>query len=204
MVMARKRPRQIPSKARPKPAKKAKKPSVVKDEAEKDREDDLPLGEQSVEQFLSGWEDEATAERSDNDTDDETEEEASSGDEDDDERSQAAFIASLKDKDPEFYKFLQENDRQLLKGEDEDEDEGDEENRIHRPPQSLEVASDESDFEEEEEEEEARSEELAKAKGKGKASSKVKVKKPFLDDLEQRLQQSPSPAAINDLADVFR
>jgi len=62
-------------------------------------------------------------------------------------------LASLKDKDPEFYKFLKENDEELLQFDEsssEDEDE-DGEDKVHKLPEALEVASDDSDFEEEEE-----------------------------------------------------
>ncbi|XP_069679177.1 nucleolar complex protein 2 [Periplaneta americana] len=64
-------------------------------------------------------------------------------------------LEKLRDTDPEFYKFLQQNDKKLLQfnvSDSEDEDEEDEneekkEDRIHRPDHNLEVASDESDFE---------------------------------------------------------
>lgn len=62
-------------------------------------------------------------------------------------------LEKLKKSDPEFYKFLQENDRKLLEfnlsdEEIEDEAEEDDENKgIHKPNGTLDVASDESDFE---------------------------------------------------------
>lgn len=64
-------------------------------------------------------------------------------------------LEKLQETDPEFYKFLQENDKKLLKfdiSDDEDEDGEDEENKVHVPSSDLEVASDESDFEAEDEE----------------------------------------------------
>ncbi|XP_044272420.1 nucleolar complex protein 2 homolog [Tribolium madens] len=63
-----------------------------------------------------------------------------------------AALNKLKDTDPEFYKFLQDNDKKLLEFNLSDEEEGeddDAENAPHKPPEELEVASDESDFEEE-------------------------------------------------------
>lgn len=65
-------------------------------------------------------------------------------------------LAKLKDTDPEFYKFLQENDKKLLdfnlsdsEGEEKDDDAEDDDMKgdLHKPSGELEVASDESDFE---------------------------------------------------------
>lgn len=58
-------------------------------------------------------------------------------------------LEKLKQNDPEFYKFLQENDKKLLQfnlSDDEDDNEQDVED-IHKPSGALDVASDESDFE---------------------------------------------------------
>lgn len=65
-------------------------------------------------------------------------------------------LAKLKDTDPEFYKFLEENDKKLLdfnlsdsetEANDKEEDDDEDEDKIHKPTSELEVASDESDFE---------------------------------------------------------
>lgn len=63
---------------------------------------------------------------------------------------QKRYLASLKNTDPEFFKFLKENDEELLHFDEtsDDDDEQDEES-VHQPPESLEVASDDSDYEEE-------------------------------------------------------
>lgn len=93
-------------------------------------------------------------------------------DEDDDEENEDNPMAKLKEIDPEFYKFLEQNDKKLLKfnpddendgeeegsdndesdndgenGDDDDDDDG--ENNLHKPLDTLELASDESDFEDE-------------------------------------------------------
>lgn len=62
-------------------------------------------------------------------------------------------LERLRDTDPEFYKYLEQNDKKLLHfsvSDSEDEAEGaeeEEEDQIHKPSNELEVASDESDFE---------------------------------------------------------
>lgn len=56
-------------------------------------------------------------------------------------------LAKLKETDPEFYKFLEENDKKLLKFDISDDEQEDEEHKVHIPSGELEVASDESDFE---------------------------------------------------------
>lgn len=57
-------------------------------------------------------------------------------------------LAKLKQSDPEFYKFLQENDKKLLQFNlSDDEDDSTPVEDIHKLSETLDVASDESDFE---------------------------------------------------------
>lgn len=58
-------------------------------------------------------------------------------------------LEKLKESDPDFYKFLQDNDKKLLQFNlsDDDDDETESIDDLHKPVENLEVASDESDFE---------------------------------------------------------
>lgn len=63
-------------------------------------------------------------------------------------------LTKLEKTDPELFKFLAQNDKNLLKfggGEDLEESESDDEDssKVHKPTNDLEVASDESDYEDE-------------------------------------------------------
>lgn len=107
-----------------------------------------PMGSKSLDEFVQTWSDD------DDDVDD------SEGSSDDEAgklsaSSQKKYLASLREKDPEFHKFLEENDKDLLDfGESDDEDsEGEDDgDRRHELPEKLQVASDDSDFDESDEE----------------------------------------------------
>lgn len=63
-------------------------------------------------------------------------------------QSHKKSLQKLRQTDPDFYKFLEENDKKLLDFNVSDsEDDNEEEDKVHKPAEELEVASDESDFE---------------------------------------------------------
>uniref|UniRef100_A0A1B6DZR8 Uncharacterized protein n=1 Tax=Clastoptera arizonana TaxID=38151 RepID=A0A1B6DZR8_9HEMI len=100
-----------------------------------------------------------------------------SSDDDNDEEDEAVqhkkTLDRLQDIDPEFYTFLKENDEKLLKFQASDnefdskgeQDEDEEEERAHKPPEELHGDSEESDFEDDN----------LKSKGVGKSISLQQV-----------------------------
>ncbi|XP_034951113.1 nucleolar complex protein 2 homolog [Chelonus insularis] len=104
-------------------------------------------------------------------------------------------LKSLKDVDPEFYQFLQKNDKKLLdfnlsddeKASDDEEDHEDK----HVPPSSLEVPSDESDYEQTEVVENEASQ------------GPIKITFKLLDHWRDEIQKDKSIKTIKKLVDAF-
>lgn len=80
---------------------------------------------------------------------------SSSEEEELDEQSHKEALEKLKDTDPEFYQYLEQNDKKLLKfgAEMDDDASSSEDEEVQEKPGELEVASDESDFEDDEKKE---------------------------------------------------
>merc|ERR1719244_330932 len=108
-------------------------------------------------------------------------------------KDQKSYITSLKDKDPEFFEFLKENDEELLNfdesSEDEDDDDKEKEKGAHKPPEKLEVASDESDFEDDD----------VEASG-----SRKKLNQAQVDTWLAQLTKQPNLSLIQDIIEGFR
>lgn len=129
------------------------------------------LGKMSVDEFLNddeNFSDNDEENQSDNSSTEENvvsqlekgsdDEQSASEEEDnidiDEFKSHKQSLNKLKQIDPEFYKFLEENDKKLLnfnvsdsEAEDDDDDNDEEkQDAIHKPSEELEVASDEDDF----------------------------------------------------------
>ena len=151
----------------------------------------------SLDHFLETWDDEDSRENgnenSESPSDDEGEEAA-------DEADNKKYLNSLQKKDPEFYKFLKDNDEKLLNFEesDDDEDSEGEAEGAHEAPDNLEVASDESEFEEEEDDNQDE-EEKKVAKG-----GRVKITAKILKEWEDKLESKPSVALIDDAAEALK
>ena len=131
-------------------------------------------------------------EESENDSEDQ---EDSDGEHNGQATKQKEYLAGLKDKDPEFYNFLKENDEELLNfDESSDEDEPENEDKIHHLPDSLEVPSDESDFEADEDD-------LEQTKGSTKS---LAINSKQIDKWTEELKQKPDAKIISEVIRAFR
>ena len=109
-------------------------------------------------------------------------------------KEQKNYISSLQQNDPEFFQFLQENDEELLNFDESDSDDEEEDEKAtgaHELPGQLEVASDESDFEDED----------AESNKSGKSSKKLNQAQidGWIDGLKQ-----PNIRLIQDIIEAFR
>ncbi|NXF76706.1 NOC2L protein, partial [Sclerurus mexicanus] len=100
-------------------------------------------------------------------------------------------LSRLKDRDPEFYKFLEENDRTLL--DFDASDSSDEEEPLHRPPDTLEEASDEDDDDEEEQE-----------KVKKKRVSFISVSLKMVEDWKKAAQRNLTPRLFHEITQAYK
>ena len=113
---------------------------------------------------------------------------------------QKEYLAGLKNKDPEFYKYLKENDEELLNFDEASSDEeNSEENeeKLHRPPESLEVASDESDFEMDDDE-------PADKKSSSSTNKSISINKKQVDKWTEEIRQKPDVKIIGIVVRAFR
>ncbi|NWI49010.1 NOC2L protein, partial [Calyptomena viridis] len=101
-------------------------------------------------------------------------------------------LSRLKDRDPEFYKFLEENDRTLLDFDASDSSE--EEDPLHRPPETLEEASDEDDDDDEEEQE----------KVKRKRVSFISVSMKMVEDWKKAAKRNLTPKLFHEITQAYK
>ncbi|NWI85907.1 NOC2L protein, partial [Pitta sordida] len=102
-------------------------------------------------------------------------------------------LSRLKDRDPEFYKFLEENDRKLLDFDASDSSE--EEDPLHRPPDTLEEASDEDDDDDDEEEQE---------KVKRKRVSLISVSLKMVEDWKKAAERNLTPKLFHEITQAYK
>ncbi|KAM7030456.1 nucleolar complex protein 2 homolog isoform 2-T2 [Acridotheres tristis] len=100
-------------------------------------------------------------------------------------------LSRLKDRDPEFYKFLEENDRRLLDFDASDSSE--EEEALHRPPDTLEEASDEDDDDDEEQE-----------KVKRKKVSLIHVSLKMVEEWKKAAQRNLTPKLLHEITQAYK
>ncbi|NXK69697.1 NOC2L protein, partial [Sylvietta virens] len=101
-------------------------------------------------------------------------------------------LSRLKDRDPEFYKFLEENDRKLLDFDASDSSE--EEEALHRPPDTLEEASDEDEDDEDEEQE----------KVKRKKVSFIHVSLKMVEEWKKAAQTNLTPKIFHEITQAYK
>ena len=175
------KPSKSPKKAMmsPNPSKSPKKPKSNKK---------TDLQSKNLDDFLQDWSAESSGSEPEQHSDEETSDVETGA------SKQKEYLSSLKDKDPEFHKFLQENDSELLdfdESSDEDND-GEEVDPVHELPDSLEVASDDSDYEEEE----------ALDDFQGQKSNKVT--KSMIEKWGEKLENSPNIHVVSEVVLAFK
>uniref|UniRef100_A0A6Q2ZEP8 Nucleolar complex protein 2 homolog n=1 Tax=Esox lucius TaxID=8010 RepID=A0A6Q2ZEP8_ESOLU len=94
-------------------------------------------------------------------------------------------LSRLKNKDPEFYKFLQQNDQTLLNFDDTDSSEDDEERKYHTLPSKL------------EEEEESN-------KKSRKTAEVIKVTDKMVDEWRRAIKNEPTPRLFREVTQAFK
>ena len=163
---------------------------------------DSDLQSKNLDDFLQDW-----SGNEDNDSEAAEEEQSENSDEDsgsDDEdvasaSKQKQYLASLKAKDPEFHKFLQENDQELLNfdesSSDEDGDENDGLDPVHKLPDNLEVASDDSDYDDED---------TDQKEGESKVAARPKVTNKMIENWSEKLEKTPSIQMISEVVMAFK
>ncbi|XP_066526508.1 nucleolar complex protein 2 homolog [Hoplias malabaricus] len=103
-------------------------------------------------------------------------------------------LSRLKQTDPEFYKFLQDNDQKLLNFDDTDSSEDEEEKKYHKLPSQLEVAT--SDDEE--------PDETVEKKTKKSADKTIKVTAKMIEAWKAELKKDPSARLIREITQAFK
>ncbi|NWY68333.1 NOC2L protein, partial [Erithacus rubecula] len=102
-------------------------------------------------------------------------------------------LSRLKDRDPEFYKFLQQNDHRLLDFDASDSSE-EEEEALHRPPDTLQEASDEDEDDEDEEQE----------KVKRKKVSLIHVSLKMVEEWKKAAQRNLTPKLFHEITQAYK
>ncbi|XP_071332052.1 nucleolar complex protein 2 homolog [Trachinotus anak] len=105
-------------------------------------------------------------------------------------------LSRLKNKDPDFYKFLQENDQTLLNFDDTDSSENEDEEKYHRLPSTLEEPSSGEDDEDEDGQ---------KGSKKSKKSVEtIKVTDKMIEDWKDAMKKEPTPRLFREVTQAFK
>ncbi|XP_049919769.1 nucleolar complex protein 2 homolog isoform X1 [Epinephelus moara] len=107
-------------------------------------------------------------------------------------------LSRLKNKDPEFYKFLQANDQTLLNFDDTDSSEDEDEKKYHKLPSALEEASSGDD-------EDGDDEEGQKASKKSKKAKKsIKVTDKMIEEWKAAMKKEPTARLFREVTQAFK
>ncbi|XP_041654332.1 nucleolar complex protein 2 homolog [Cheilinus undulatus] len=106
-------------------------------------------------------------------------------------------LSRLKNKDPEFYKFLQENDQTLLNFDDTDSSEDEDEKKYHRLPSTLEEASsaDEDDNDDDGQK---------TSKQSKKTAETIKVTDKMIEEWKVAMKKEPTPRLFREVTQAFK
>ncbi|XP_030277948.1 nucleolar complex protein 2 homolog [Sparus aurata] len=107
-------------------------------------------------------------------------------------------LSRLQNKDPEFFKFLQQNDQTLLNFDDTDSSEDEDEKKYHRLPSALEEAS--SGDEEEDEDKEGQK----VSKKSKKAVETIKVTDKMIKEWKAAMKKEPSARLFREVTQAFK
>ncbi|XP_035413304.1 nucleolar complex protein 2 homolog [Cygnus atratus] len=105
-------------------------------------------------------------------------------------------LSRLKEKDPDFYKFLEENDRTLLNFDASDSSD-EEDERLHVPPHTLEEASDEDEEDEDEDEEERKT-------AKCKKADTIPVSLKMVEEWKKAAERRLTPRLFHEITQAFK
>ncbi|KAK1899127.1 Nucleolar complex protein 2 like [Dissostichus eleginoides] len=109
-------------------------------------------------------------------------------------------LSRLKNKDPEFYKFLQANDQTLLNFDDTDSSEDEDEKKYHKLPSKLE--EDDSDDEDDDDEGVAEGSKASKKSKKGVEIIKVTDK--MVEEWKDAMKKEPTPRLFREVTQAFK
>ncbi|XP_033942354.1 nucleolar complex protein 2 homolog [Pseudochaenichthys georgianus] len=110
-------------------------------------------------------------------------------------------LSRLKNKDPEFYKFLQANDQTLLNFDDTDSSEDEDEKKYHKLPSKLEA--DDSDDEDDDDDEGGAEGSKASKKSK-KGVEIIKVTDKMVEEWKDAMKKEPTPRLFREVTQAFK
>ncbi|TNM87204.1 hypothetical protein fugu_007434 [Takifugu bimaculatus] len=104
-------------------------------------------------------------------------------------------LSRLKSKDPEFFKFLQQNDKSLLNFNDEDSSEDEEDAKYHKLPSALEEASDDDEEDDEDQ---------PTSKKSKKGADIIKVTDKMVEDWKAAMKKEPTLRVFREVTQAFK